>query len=315
MTETLARLFHTPPTSLSFMKLKALPARMLALLLMGLGLWLCGWIIANNVTRLTVQQSHYQENLNVMIGQLNQYLRHWDVPDVVYFQEQLRQALNWTSIVSIIVRGLGDFASNLFSVILFSTFLLLEVTNFRVKFNKIANLLNANKHLNSSLNHISNLMSRFIITKIITSFLAGFLCYLVMLGFDLDLAAFWGLLIFLLNFIPYVGAVIAVVFPVIFALIQFQSWLVTGLLLGLLGLVLTLVGNILEPKLLGRSLNLSPLMILLGLALFGSIWGFVGMFLSVPLSVLALVICAQFESTRPIAILISDDGDIEGLYN
>ena len=78
-----------------------------------------------------------------------------------------------------------------------------------------------------------------------------------------------------------------------------------------IGLIQFMIGNILEPRLTGSSLNISPLVVILSLALWGSIWGIVGMFLCVPLTVIAVIVLSYFEPTRPIAILLSGNGKIE----
>ena len=103
-------------------------------------------------------------------------------------------------------------------------------------------------------------------------------------------------------------------FPAMLALIQFESWLpffeiTTGIII-----VQFVVGNLIEPRFLGKSLNLSPLIILIALALWGAIWGILGMFLSVPMTVMLMIIFAHFEATRPIAIILSQDGYIKASY-
>jgi len=131
---------------------------------------------------------------------------------------------------------------------------------------------------------------------------------------QLDFAEFWALLIFFLNYIPNIGAMVATAFPVALALIQFDSWepfieITSGIVA-----IQFIVGNFLEPRLLGKSLNLSTLVILFALALWGSLWGIIGMFLSVPITVMMMIIFAHFDVTRPIAILLSQDGYIFKSY-
>ena len=125
-----------------------------------------------------------------------------------------------------------------------------------------------------------------------------------------DFAPFWALLIFLLNFIPTIGSIIATIFPSLIALVQFDTlgpfFLVGG---GLTGIQI-LIGNILEPKFTGSSLNLSPTIILLNLSLWGVIWGIPGMFLCVPFLVISMIVFSHFPQTRAIAVLLSSDGRI-----
>jgi AI-2 transport protein TqsA len=126
----------------------------------------------------------------------------------------------------------------------------------------------------------------------------------------IDFAEFWAVLIFIFNFIPYVGSFVAVLLPVLLTLVQFGApgpFLVA--LVGLTG-VQMVVGNFVEPRLMGNSLNLSPIVILLSLAAWSALWGVVGAFLCVPITVVMLIVFSEFEATRPLAILLSQDGRI-----
>ena len=124
--------------------------------------------------------------------------------------------------------------------------------------------------------------------------------------FGLEFAIFFAFIIFLLNFIPNIGSIIAVTFPVIFSLVQFESLYLTSIFLALMIGVQVLMGNFVEPKFVGNKLNLSPLVIILSLVFWGSLWGVVGMLLSVPIMVIINIILAAIPSTRPIAILFSE---------
>ena len=98
------------------------------------------------------------------------------------------------------------------------------------------------------------------------------------------------------------------------ALIQFPGWLpFFEVALGIIS-VQFVVGNVIEPRFLGKSLNLSPLIMLIALAIWGAMWGIMGMFLAVPITVMMMIIFAHFESTRPIAIMLSQDGHIQPVY-
>ncbi|MEM7037311.1 MAG: AI-2E family transporter, partial [Bacteroidota bacterium] len=124
----------------------------------------------------------------------------------------------------------------------------------------------------------------------------------------LDFAIFWAFLIFLLNFIPTFGSLAATIFPVVFSILQFDTW--TPVIILLVGILATqmIIGNFLEPKLLGNRLNISSLVVLISLSVWGTIWGVIGMILAVPLTVAIMIILSEFESTLPIAIWLSADG-------
>lgn len=146
--------------------------------------------------------------------------------------------------------------------------------------------------------------------KTLTSLLTASLSWLIMWWVGLDFAEFWALLIFFLNFIPSIGAITATIFPSVLALIQFAAW--PPFLIVTLGItaIQLITGSFLEPRLMGYSLNLSPLVILIALVVWGSLWGVIGMFLSVPITVTMVIIFSHFEKTHGIAILLSRDGTL-----
>ncbi len=125
-----------------------------------------------------------------------------------------------------------------------------------------------------------------------------------------DLAVFWAVLRFILNFIPTIGSIIAVSFPILLSVVQFDSWLPTIILSIFLVSIQIVIGNILEPRFMGKSLNLSPLVIILSLSIWGSIWGVVGMFLCIPIMVILNIILAKFDKTRGLAVMFSARGKV-----
>lgn len=158
---------------------------------------------------------------------------------------------------------------------------------------------------------IADNIRSYLTIKTLVSLLTGVLSYIVLSLFDVNYPAFWGFIIFLLNYIPTIGSMIGVIFPALLTLVQFDSYLpFLGVTIVLTAVQFT-IGNILEPYLMGNRLNLSGLVIIISLAVWGAIWGITGMILSVPLMVILLIILAALPSTRPIAILLSSNGAIE----
>ena len=135
------------------------------------------------------------------------------------------------------------------------------------------------------------------------------LSYAVMRSFGLDNALFWALVIFILNYIPIVGSVLAGLLPAMFALVQFETLLPVGIMAGLLFVVQFVISNTVQPKMMGDSMNLSALVVILSLVLWQGLWGGVGAFLSAPLTVIVMIILAQFPTTRWIAVALSADGN------
>ena len=135
------------------------------------------------------------------------------------------------------------------------------------------------------------------------------LSFTVMKAFGLDNALFWALVIFILNYIPVVGSVLAGALPAIFALVQFDTYLPVGIMAGLLFVIQFVISNTVQPKMMGDSMNMSALVVILSLVLWEGLWGGVGAFLSAPLTVIIMIVLAQSKTTHWIAVLLSADGD------
>jgi len=153
-------------------------------------------------------------------------------------------------------------------------------------------------------------MKKYMFVKTFTSVLTAVTSYMLMSYLGLEFAGVWAFIIFIMNYIPTIGTIIAVTLPVLYSLIitndaEFTILLATGLVS-----LQVLISNILEPRIMGKALNLSTLAIILNLVFWGMLWGPVGMFFSVPLLVAAFIATAQFDSTRWIAILLSANGEI-----
>ncbi|MDH4322180.1 MAG: AI-2E family transporter [Desulfobulbaceae bacterium] len=198
------------------------------------------------------------------------------------------------------------FIGNAFWVLLFMVFMLAEkegMTNRLVRGfgdKRSAVVLAAMARINKA-------VQRYLGLKIFLSLLTGLLVGVVLKYFGVPFAFLWAVLTFLLNFIPNIGSVIATLPPVAAAL--FQSGSVTSACLVALALVTVqvVVGNILEPRLMGKGLDLSPLVVLLSLLFWGWMWGVVGMLIAVPLTAAIKIACEQLDATRPLAILMGSE--------
>jgi AI-2 transport protein TqsA len=147
---------------------------------------------------------------------------------------------------------------------------------------------------------------RYIITKTAVSTVTGILVWLTLAAFGLDLAPVFGMLAFLLNFIPSIGSIIATLLPIPIAVAQFQGnpWMIV-LVIAIPGAIQITIGNVIEPKIMGKGLDLHPIVILLALSFWGLIWGAVGMFLSVPITAMIRIVLMQFETLKPVGMLLA----------
>ncbi|SFK59730.1 AI-2E family transporter [Shimia haliotis] len=151
-------------------------------------------------------------------------------------------------------------------------------------------------------------LQRYVGIKTFVSILTGLGSYCFMKPVGLDFAETWAVLIFLLNFIPTLGSMIGVAIPSIVALVQFETFTPFLIILLGCGVVQFGIGNVVEPAITGRSLNLSTLMVILALTFWTAIWGIAGAFLSVPITVCMLIVLSHIKATRTVAVLMSGDG-------
>jgi predicted PurR-regulated permease PerM len=154
-------------------------------------------------------------------------------------------------------------------------------------------------------NNISDQVQKYLGVKTLISFLTSLFVMGILLLFGVDFVLVWGILTFLFNFIPNVGSFAATLIPVIFALIQFDNPLLALWLAICLFGVQFVFGNILEPKIMGESVNLSAVVILFALLFWGFIWGIPGMFLAVPMTAIIKIIFENIDGLKPVAILMS----------
>lgn len=214
------------------------------------------------------------------------------------------------SIATSVVQTITGLVGYLGIIFLYVLFLILEWRLFDLK---LAALFPDEKQLAKAkkiIKTISKDIQYYILIKTALSLAVALLSYALFKIVGVHFAAFWALIIFLLNYIPTIGSIIATILPCLLTLIQFDSWIPFIFVTTALITMQFLQGNIIEPRIVGRSINLSPIIILISLAVWGYLWGVIGLFLGVPLMVIVNIIFSHFETTRPIAILLSERGQI-----
>jgi len=152
------------------------------------------------------------------------------------------------------------------------------------------------KRVEQTFKDITQQIQRYIATKFLISLLTGAVVGIILWIFNVDFTIVWAVMAFFLNFIPNIGSIIAIILPTVMTLIQYESVGYTVLVAGIITLVQNIIGNLLEPKILGDKLGLNPLVILVSLLVWGYIWGIAGMFLSVPLTAVVKIIISNSNS-------------------
>jgi len=198
--------------------------------------------------------------------------------------------------------GFMSFGKTLILILLLFSFLLIELTSLSLRFHTA---FKKNNTISSISETIINETSHYIFIKFVISLITGVLVFLMTKIVGMDFAIVWGFTAFLMNFIPTFGSIISTVLTTLFALLQFyphygKIWIV---FIGMILVNFTL-GNIIEPRIEGKELGLSPFIILISLSLWGYIWGFVGMIFAVPLTVIIKIICENIDYLNPIATIL-----------
>ncbi len=265
-------------------------------------------IIVVNINKLTSNFDAYSATLITLLEKIERILNIDNLGETLENQKEtlMNTAANAAT-------SLASFVGKLFLVFFYVLFLLLEESQIDKKLNIVyAGNKDTNK-VHKTWMRIHELLSDYLSIKLLTSFLTGLLSFFILLFLGIELPALWAFIIFLLNFIPSVGSIIATAFPVLFSIVQYADLKQTiSVLLGILA-VQVLIGNVVEPKLLGNKLNLSPFVVIIGLVFWGVVWGIMGMLLSVPIMASLMIVFSQFENTRGLAIFFSQNGEIEML--
>lgn len=278
--------------------------RLLAVLTMLYFGWLIVGISASNIAQVRAAAPVYQANLNQLIVQAMGTFGIERTPTAT----EIISRFDLVALLGSLTAALGALVGNAGLVMLYVAFLMLEQSSFQRKLGALFADPVRTASLRQSLGEIERRIEGYLWIKTLVSLITAVLCYAVLAAVGVDFASFWALLIFLFNYIPSIGSLFAVLLPTLLTLLQFGDVGVFVLVLVSLSLIQAVMGNLVEPRLMGRTLNLSPLVIILSLTFWGSIWGVAGMFLCVPLTALLAIVLGKFEGTRPVAILLSSDG-------
>jgi len=201
-----------------------------------------------------------------------------------------------------------DFVGKAGLVLLFMLFMLAGTGDLKAKVRK-AYPSDLAKQINAALQNTGVKVRRYLVIRVLLSGLTGLLTLIVLWVLGVGFPLFWGFLAFLFSFIPTVGSLVAVGLPFVFAFLQFDEMTRPLLVLVLLGTAHMIMGNVVQPKLMATSLNLSPLLILVALVFWGLLWGVWGMILAIPLTTTIKIVFENIEPLRPLSVIMSAGSD------
>jgi len=272
----------------------------LFVLLLVLGIcWLVGVFMNARISAFAREYPKYRERLTEIATVVSTRL---ELPRNAFAD------IDWTGRIGAFLMRLSSsffsFMSNLIMVIIFLVFLLLGKPYSEYKIRKAFSPNDAER-FTRIMESISSGIGNYLALQFLISFVTGALVWLALECVGVDFAITWGALAFFLNFIPTVGSVIASIPPVVLALVQFYPNYWPAVVAAVLLFVIQMtIGNFLAPKVMGDKLNLSPVVILVSLLLWGWLWGVVGALLSVPIASAVKIICDNIEPLHPIGVML-----------
>jgi predicted PurR-regulated permease PerM len=300
MIDGFARVLHHRLPQVS--RRAALPLAVLISLLLFGG---TAYVIFENATSFAAQMVDYAPRVNGLLVRLAG-LVGMEVPPTI---EQLLRQLNPSRFLGQVAKGLQNFASNAAFVMVYLGFIIASRHGWERKIVGLYPVREERQEVVAGFLRIRDGVEQYLWVQTVTGAMIALVSWIAMVAVGLDNALFWTFLIFIASYIPIIGGVIGVAAPPLMALVQFDTLWQAITLFAVLQTVTLFVGNVIYPRMQGRSLNIDPVMVLLSLAFWSAIWGVSGAFLSTPLTVMAMVILAQFSGTRWIAILLSENGD------
>jgi predicted PurR-regulated permease PerM len=274
-------------------------------------------LIISNITSLFVITSfsafkeaipRYQEKFVLMYANFAAWLESSDI-----FKAYFAKSVNLNSLVTGervgsmmegILSGVLGLFGNYVLILIYVVFLLTEMGSVRDRVRLAFSKENSSR-ISLIIENIFTDIKKYLVGKTLINFTHAVLVFIILTLFGADFAIVWGFLTFFMAFIPNIGPFFATILPFAAVLIQFDS---TGTAIVLLILLVGtgfIMGNVVEPKIFGNTLNLSPFLILASLIFWGYLWGVMGMLLSVPILSMIKITLSKFESTRPVSILMS----------
>lgn len=279
-------------------------------LVMAVGLVSVVWLLFANVGRAVALAPQYQDSLLASIQNIAVTLGLESEPSWKSLRQQFLAQVSIQRLVGGTLGSVLSIVATLIVVFLYVAFLLVEQRSFAAKIQNVSDDPKQVAFIRQIITNVNGKIGTYLALKTLLSVVLGILSWAIMAFFGMEFAVFWGVLIALLNYVPYIGSFLSVFLPAVFAIVQFGNLSTVLSVMVPLSVVQFVNGNFLDPYLMGNSLNLSPFVILVSLTVWSALWGISGAFLAVPMTAVMVMIFAEFPGTRPFAVLLSRKGDV-----
>lgn len=284
--------------------------RTLLVLAFALAVVLLFTLVTRNLTQVVSALPRYESNLDALVNRGAELLGIEDEPSWASLRQATFDQIDARALIGPALLQLQGIGSTLFLIVLYASFFMAERGAFTAKLITAAGSESDGARAMSLVHRINERIGGYLFVKTLLNVILGALSYVIMLLIGIEFALFWAVLIAFLNYIPYIGSVVGVAFPVLLSLAQFGSFLGAGAVMLALSGVQVLVGAYLEPRMMGRTFNLSPFVVVVALSVWGALWGLAGAILAVPMTASLVLVLAEIGQTRPVAVMLSANGKV-----
>ncbi len=297
-----------------FVKRKYLSAILAVWLFFGFFL-VVGYIIGTQIESFSQNTGNFTKGFENILNATETFLMtnfKVDLKQYMNFEfvtKYLKQ-INYSALSGNFFGTVSTLVSSIATVFMLLTFLLLEKNAFTAKIHYMFDGKGTDK-MQSIIQKIYEDLNTYFVSKFFIAVFNGVIATIIMLCFGLDFALMFGLIVFIFDFVPVVGGIIALGLPFLYSLVTFWSVPLSFFMLLVLNIPQFISGNIIEPKIMGEKLNLSSFFLIIALLFWSMFWGLLGAFLATPILATMTIIFSKFETTKPIAILLSQNGKIK----
>lgn len=288
--------------------LPPLVCNILALTIILITFYLIGELMIFNLEGMAASMPEYVSNLNDFYNNLSTIVSD---PKYAEYGQKWFNAFDFSGLATSAVNSISGLIGYLAVVIIYVIFFLIEEANRKTKKEKLFMKKGIKyKKFTHNVEHINEAIRSYIWTKTLISLSIGAVSYVALALLGVEYAFLWSFLIFLFNFIPYIGPLISSLLPAIFAVMTTGEPMRFVYVFVAMEGVQVVISNFIEPKVMGKGSNLGPVTVLLALSFWGLIWGIAGMILAVPVTSVIVIILSQIPSTRYLAVLLSEKGNL-----
>ncbi|MEP1197926.1 AI-2E family transporter [Tateyamaria sp.] len=263
-----------------------------------------GYVLSNQAAAVADAGPRYTERLGALETQFDAFVGAERAAAI----EKSIMSIDIESWLTGFAASTAGVIGNIGLILLYVAFMLGERGAFAKKLPRLCATPESARQVENILRSISTGVRQYMWINATTSAMSGTLAFIVMTVLGVDFALPLALLVFLLNFIPSIGSFLAVLFPTTVALLQFESIVPALTVVAVYGGGDAIIGNIVQPRLQGKSLNLSTFVVMVALTFWSLMWGGIGAFIAVPLTVVIMIVCSEIPGLQPFARLLSSDG-------